>query len=161
MLFSAASLDEQFAVSRGFSNSCLGQHLIHTTWKLSDRNVGCTFDAVPEHGSKKYLNLCQIQKQCQEPKIEIHNCRPARQALSCKPLQKYVPQAQINNNLSFQACLASPFGISCVPNSTVPQIHYRPARQALCSTSPVLETPVKIRPSSPNIYSRPARQALL
>ena len=53
--------------------------------------------------------------------------------------------------LSFQACLASPFGISCVPNSTVPQIHCSPARQALCSTSPVLETPVKIRPSSPNI----------
>ena len=94
MLFSAASLDELFAVSTGFSKSCLGQHLIHTTCKLSDRNVGCTFDAVPEHGSTMYLNLCQIQKQRQEPNIEIH-CRPARQALSCKPLQKYVPQAQI------------------------------------------------------------------
>ena len=57
MLFSAASLDELFAVSTSFSKSCLGQHLIHTTCKLSDRNVGCTFDAVPEPGSKMYLNL--------------------------------------------------------------------------------------------------------
>ena len=57
MLFSAASLDELFAVSTSFSKSCLGQHPIHTTCKLSDRNVGCTFDAVPEPGSKMYLNL--------------------------------------------------------------------------------------------------------
>ena len=120
------------------------------TCKLSDRNVGCTIDAVPEHGSKMYLNLCQIQKQCQEPKIEIH-CRPARQALSCIAANPYKNTSH-RPRLSFQACLASPFGISCVPNNTVvPQIHCSPARQALCSTSPVLETPVKIRPSSPNI----------
>lgn len=117
MLFSAASLDELFAVSTSFSKSCLGQHPIHTTCKLSDRNVGCTIDAVPEHGSKMYLNLCQIQKQCQEPKIEIH-CRPARQALSCIAANPYKNTSH-RPRLSFQACLASPFGISCVPNSTL------------------------------------------
>ena len=88
-----------------------------TTCKLSDRNVGCTFDAVPEHGSKMYLNLCQIQKQCQQPKIEIH-CRPARQALSCIAANPYKNTSH-RPRLSFQACLASPFGISCVPNSTL------------------------------------------
>ena len=91
-------------------------HNMKTVWQKCGMHIWCCSRAWVKNVFESEI-LCQIQKQCQEPKIEIH-CRPARQALSCIAANPYKNTSH-RPRLSFQACLASPFGISCVPNSTL------------------------------------------